>query len=125
MYINYNANPSNKHTTDCVIRGISFVTGQSWETTFLHLAVECMIHHDMPEANYIWAGYLRSRGFKQYLLPDTCPNCYRVKDFCVDFPIGTYLLAIGDHVVAVKDGDYYDIWDSGDEVPIYYWKKEN
>ena len=125
MYINYNANPSNKHTTDCVIRGISFVCNQSWETTFLYLAVECMMHHDMPEANYIWAGYLRSRGFKQYLLPDTCPNCYKVKDFCIDFPIGTYLLAIGDHVVAVKDGDYYDIWDSGDEVPIYYWKKEN
>ena len=21
-------------------------------------------------------------------------------------------------------GDYFDTWDSGQEVPIYYWKKE-
>lgn len=124
MYIIFNANPSNNRTTDCVIRAISFVCDQDWETTFMHLAVECIIYHDMPEANYIWAGYLKSRGFKQHLLPDTCPVCYTVRDFCRDYPVGTYLLAIGDHVVAVKDGDYYDIWDSGDEVPVYYWRKE-
>ena len=29
----------------------------------------------------------------------------------------------GGHVVAVEDGNYYDIWDSGDEVPTYYWMK--
>ena len=124
MYVEYNLNPDGKKTTDCVIRAISFVTGQNWETTFLQLCIECLMHHDMPEANYIWAGYLKSKGFKQYLLPDTCPFCYTVKDFCKDYPVGTYLLAIGDHVVAVKDGNYYDIWDSGSEVPIYYWKKE-
>jgi hypothetical protein len=27
-------------------------------------------------------------------------------------------------VVAVVDGDYYDTWDCGDEVPVYYFERE-
>lgn len=105
------------------------MTGKSWDETFLWITVECLIHHDMPEQNYVWADFLKLMGFKKYLLPDTCPSCYTVSDFCRDFPSGTYLLVIinyqyGGHVVAVKDGDYYDIWDSGGEVPSYFWAKE-
>lgn len=130
MFILHNENPDKRKTIDCVIRGVSFVTGESWEDTFLGIAVECIKYHDMPECNYIWAGYLKRKGFTKYLLPDTCPDCYRVRDFCRDFPVGTYLLVIinyehGGHVVAVKDGDYYDIWDSGNEVPSYFWRKED
>lgn len=129
MFIYYNMNPDKKKTIDCVIRGVSFVTGQDWETVFIHIAVECIMHHDMPEANYIWAGYLKRLGFKKHLIPDTCPICYTVKDFCMDHPVGTYLLVIigygteGGHAVAVQDGNYFDIWDSGNEVPTYYWEK--
>ena len=32
---------------------------------------------------------------------------------------------ISGHVVAVIDGNYYDTWDSGDKIPIYYWYKAN
>ena len=42
----------------------------------------------------------------------------------MDNPEGKYLLATGTHVVTVIDGDYYDTWDSGDEIPIYYFTKE-
>ena len=129
MFVYYNMNPDKNRTTDCVIRGVSFVTGQDWDTVFVHIAVECIMYHDMPEANHIWAGYLRRLGFKKHLIPDTCPICYTVKDFCRDHPVGTYLLVIvsygieGGHVVAVQDGNYFDIWDSGNEVPTYYWEK--
>ena len=129
-YVYLNLNPDKRKTIDCVIRGVSFVTDKDWETTFLRIAVECIKYHDMPEANHVWASYLRSEGFSRHLLPDTCPICYTVKDFCLDNPIGTYLLVIvnhglgGGHVVAVKDGNYYDIWDSGNEIPSYYWVKD-
>jgi len=36
----------------------------------------------------------------------------------------THILALSGHVVCVMDGDYYDTWDSGGEVPLYYWRKE-
>lgn len=130
MFIYLNMNPDKRHTIDCVIRGVSFVTDSDWETTFLRIAVECIKYHDMPEVNHVWASYLKSLGFTRHLIPDTCPICYTVKDFCHDHPVGTYLLVIvgygttGGHVVAVRNGDYFDIWDSGNEVPTYFWVKE-
>lgn len=129
MFKYLNLNPSKKHTIDCVIRGVSFVTGLDWETVFLGISVECIKYHDMPEMNYIWASYLRQFGFSRHIIPNTCPICYTVKDFCRDNPYGIYLLVIvdyatGGHVVGVEDGDYYDIWDSGNEVVTYYWRKE-
>ena len=79
---------------------------------------------DIPSSNAVWGSLLYKKGFRQHVIPDTCPNCYSVKQFCSDYPYGKYLLATGTHVIAVEDGDYYDSWDSGDEVPIYYWRKE-
>ena len=49
---------------------------------------------------------------------------YTVEDFCQDNPQGTYILAIDGHVVCVQDGKFYDSWNSGKEIPIYYWSKE-
>jgi hypothetical protein len=39
-------------------------------------------------------------------------------------PTGYYLLALDEHVVAVRNGYYYDTWDSGDMIVLYYWEKE-
>ena len=52
-------------------------------------------------------------------------DCYTVKRFCADNPELTGILATGTHVIAVANGNYYDTWDSGEEVPIYYWRLEN
>lgn len=64
-----------------------------------------------------------TQGFTEYLLPQN--RYYTVRDFCREHPYGTYLLALGTHVVAVKNGNYYDIWDSGNEQIKSYWKRED
>lgn len=122
-YVFYNPNPSGRVVGDCVIRGITVMTGEDWETVYIGIVLQGLLSHDMPSSNYVWGKYLHKRGFIRSILPDTCPNCYTVKQFCRDFPKGEYLLATGSHVVAVVDGDYYDAWDSGNEVPVYYWRK--
>lgn len=124
MFVYFNPNPVGKHVGDCVIRAISRLTNQDWEKTYMEIALHGYMLHDMPSANYVWGAYLFENGFRRYVIPNTCPDCYTVKDFCKDNPYGMYLLATGSHVVAVQDGNYYDAWDSGDEVPIYYWQKE-
>lgn len=124
MYVYFNPNPSGKQVGDCVIRGVSKVTNQTWDETFIDI---CMVGYelkDMPSSNYVWENYLQRKGFVRTLIPDTCPECYTITDFCIDNPDGTFLLATGTHVVAVINGDYYDAWDSRNEVPIYYWRKE-
>lgn len=109
---------------DCVIRAISKVTNQDWDTTFLAVMLKAFELKDIPSSNALWASYLHDNGFKRTTIPDTCPECYTVKDFTADNPEGTFLLATGTHVVAVVDGDYYDTWDSGDETPIYFFSRK-
>lgn len=79
---------------------------------------------DMPSANHVWGTYLKRLGYRRHLIDDHGQDLYTVADFCRDNPHGTYMLAIPGHVVCVMDGDWYDTWDSGDEVPEYYWIKE-
>lgn len=124
MFVQYNENPSNNRVGDCVIRALSRALKQDWEKTYLDIALQGYIMRDMPSANSVWGAYLRERGFRRHIIPDTCPDCYSINAFCIDNPKGTYILATGSHVICVEDGNYYDTWDSGDETPVYYWKME-
>ena len=78
---------------------------------------------DMPTSNPVWGAYLKSKGYLQVTIPNTCPDCYSIRDFCEDNPKGTFVVGTGTHVVAIVDGDYYDAWDSGDEIPVYYFRR--
>ena len=125
MYIHRNPNPIKNLVGDCVIRGISILTGQSWESTYWDVVFQGGAMYDMPSSNEVWGAYLKSLGYIKKIIPNVCPDCYTIKQFCIDHPSGKYLLATGTHVVAVIDGDYYDTWDSGDEIPVYYFVKED
>ena len=57
--------------------------------------------------------------------PDDTIDFYTVRDFCRDNPHGIFILALSGHVLAVIDGNYYDSWDSGEEIPVYYWHRED
>lgn len=125
MFIYYNPNPVNSTVGDCVIRAISILLKMRWVDTYDDLAVLGREMYDMPSSNAVWSEYLYRRAFTRHVIPDTCPACYTVKRFCDDHKQGAYLLATGSHVVAVMDGNYYDTWDSGDEIPVYYYKRRN
>lgn len=125
MFIFYNPNPDPNRLIvgDCTIRAITKLLDSDWLTIHLELCVKSHFMYDMPSANRVWEQYLSEKGFKRHMIPDTCPDCYTVRDFCSEHQTGKYLLATGEHVVTVVDGNYYDAWDSGSEQPIYYWSK--
>lgn len=123
MYIGYNTNPDGKRVGDCVVRAIGKALGLSWEDSYISIVTEGFKLRDMPSSNYVWGHLLYSKGFTQHVMPE-CPNCRSVEEFTKDHPKGTYVLSTDNHVVTVIDGDYYDSWDSGDEIVNYYWYKE-
>lgn len=123
-YVFSNPNPEKNLVGDCVIRAISIVMGREWEDVYIDVVLQGFMMKDMPSSNAVWGSYLHRMGYRRTVIPNTCPDCYTVKDFCEDNPQGTFILATGTHVIAVKDGNYFDTWDSGNEIPIYYWKKE-
>lgn len=123
MYIYYNPNPLKLSVGDCTIRAISKVTNQTWKQTYLDLLTQGFIMYDMPSSNRVWSELLKLYGFKKFPIPDMCPDCYTIREFCYDHPVGEFVVGTGEHVVAIINGDYYDSWDSGNEIPIYYFER--
>ena len=124
MWIFANPNPCRAEEPDCVVRAISLATGKTWHEVHCGLCRLSMERCTMPSVNWLWELYLRGHGFEKFLLPDTCPDCLTVREFCRRYPEGTYIIGTGTHAVTVIDGDWLDVWDSGDETPTYYFRKK-
>ena len=123
MWIEKNPNPCRQEEPDCVVRAIAIATGQTWDDVHWDL---CFLSHmkcTMPSVNWLWGLYLAKHGFEKFLLPESCPECVTVREFCRRFPKGTYVIGTGSHAVCVIDGNYFDMWDSGDETPTYFYRK--
>lgn len=120
----YNPNPLGRQTNDCTIRAICAVTGLPWRVVH---AAACFLSGemaDMPSTNIVWWALLDGIGFRRWHLIDRCPDCYTVADFARDHPRGRYVLGPLEHAVAVIDGDWWDSWDSGGTVPLYFFEEE-
>ncbi len=117
----WNPNPFGNRVEDCVQRAIAAALGVSWDEA-------SDIIHDVakeigfPEhSDVVWGAVLRRAGFRRAIIPNTCPDCYTVRDFCMDHPRGVYVLKTSGHVVCVISGRAWDTWDSSGEIPIYYF----
>lgn len=124
MYVYANPNPLGLHTGDCVIRALSILLDQSWDKTYTDICLTGYSMGMMPSTNAVHQQYLKQYGYKMQLLPSNCPNCITVREFSEMYPKGRFLLATGDHVVTLIDGAYYDIFDSGNDIVIYYFTKK-
>ena len=125
MYVFANPNPHKLITDDCVIRAISLAEGKSWDDIYCELFVNGYMDKQIPNANDVWGRYLISKGYTRHLLADLCPDCYSVREFSLDHPKGVYIVATGTHAVCVIHGDWFDVWNSGDAIPLYYFTKES
>lgn len=126
MYSYYNPNPiNNNRVGDCVVRAISKALDMSWEDVYVELTVQGYMMGDLLSSNGVWGNYLKTKGFTREIVPFDCPDCYGVLEFANEHPQGIYVVGTGSHAICVKDGVIYDAWDSSNEQPIYFYKKEN
>lgn len=124
-YKQFNNNPKHARVGDCSVRAISKALDRSWEETYIGICLKGLELADMPSGNTVWGHYLKDHGFTRHAVPSDYDGVYTVEDFSNDHPNGTYILALDGHVVCVKDGFYWDSWDSGQEIPHFYWTITN
>lgn len=120
-YVEFNPNPVGRRVGDCAVRAVAKALNMGWEAAYIALVINGLQMGDMPSSNAVWGSVLRQHGFSRKALPDSCPDCYTIEDFCFDHPDGIYTVGTGGHVVTCVDGDWFDSWDSGREVAQYYW----
>lgn len=120
----YNPNPAGRKVGDCSVRAVSAALGVDWETAYALLAVNGFAMGDILNSNSVTGATLRQHGFKRANIPNECPDCFSISDFAEANKRGVFVLGTGTHVVTVKDGNYIDSWDSGNEVPVYVWYKD-
>lgn len=124
MYSYFNPNPiKNNRVGDCVVRAISKALNQSWEQTYIDLSLQGYLMGDLLSSNSVWGAYLKGKGFTRDIVSNDCPECFTLYDFCREYPQGIYVIGTGSHAVCVIDGTIYDTWQSGDETPIYFYRK--
>ena len=123
-YIEFLNNPTGRRVGDCAVRAIAKALNMGWEAAYIALVINGIQMGDVMNADSVWGATLRQHGFVRENIPNTCPICYTVADFCEDHPTGTYVLGLGGHVVTVVDGNLYDSWDSSSEVPQFFWRRK-
>lgn len=125
MYRYFNSNPVAAREQDCAIRAVSAALGISWDEAFDLIAYNAKQMGATMNNNAAWGGVLRQHGFKKRIIPNSCPDCYSASDFCYDHPEGVYVLGFDMHTAAVIDGTLLDTWNSSEEIPTYYWSRED
>lgn len=125
LYIYYNPNPSGRRVGDCAVRAVAKALDTDWESAYAMIAANGFLMNDVMSSNSVWGSVLRIHDFSRHNIPNTCPDCYTAEQFAKDHPRGIYVLGFGNHTATIKDGDLYDSWDSSQEIPQYYWSKEN
>lgn len=122
MWIPANPNPGNKNVPDCVIRAISIALNKPWLEVSDELYEVARRDYSISSDDHVWGHYLYLLGFEPFLLPESCPRCVTVDAFTRFYSKGTYIIGTGSHAVAVINGNYFDTWDSGSEIPTFFWR---
>lgn len=124
-HVFYNPNPKHKNVGDCAVRAMTKALNVSWDDAYTAMSAIGFVDKNIPSANVVFGRLLYENGYKIHHIETVWQADYTVDNFCIEHPVGTFVLQLDGHVVCVCDGKIYDTWDSGNELVIYYWAYEN
>ena len=112
----YNANPYNRHISDCVIRSLSVLTNRTWNQVYdelTDLAGDVGLMFDRVE---FVEDYLDNR------YPRECHSSITVGEFAKEHPYGKYAVTMPNHITAVINGKIIDTFNPKNRIMRCAWK---
>lgn len=114
----YNPNPKSRNIGDCTLRSYCAAFGISWEKAFdiaSRVAKEnsSMIQYVSDKVLVEEFGCTVDENYNKKKVKGK--DRITVNNFAMTHPYGTYILHVRQHQVTVKNGEYWDSWDSGDK----------
>ena len=116
----YNPNPKERNTADCTLRAYCAAFDIDWDEAY-DIASEVA----KSEGYLLNASNMVKKILTEHFGCDVDPkyNTKTVKrndrstvaEFAMTHPYGTYILHVPSHLVTVKNGEYWDSWDSGEK----------
>lgn len=112
----YNPNPKSRNIGDCTLRSYCAAFDIDWDKAFdiaSKIAKEnsSMIQYVGDKVLVEYFGCTRDEEYRKTKAKDRIT----VNNFAMTHPYGTYVLHVRCHQVTVKNGEYWDSWDSGDK----------
>lgn len=114
----YNPNPKSRNTGDCTLRAYTVAFSISWDEAFDIASKVAKEEGYIPDASPIVKKILLNRfgcTIDEEYKKSKKNDKMTVNEFAMTHPYGTYLLSTHGHLLTVKNGEYYDSWDSGDK----------
>lgn len=124
VFVEFNANPNNNNTTDCVVRAIAVATEREWEDVMRDIFEFGMKHKLVFNDPDCYAMYLKELGFTKQKQPKKKNGKkYRAYEWAPKFK-GIAVAHVGSHhMVAIRNGKVIDSWDSTEGIVGNYWTK--
>ena len=116
----YNPNPKAHNTGDCSLRAYCAAFGKSWEEVYDIASKISKENGYIMDASPACDKILRE-AFGCDVDPTYNKKVVKAKDrmtintFAMSHPYGVYVVHTHGHLTTVKNGEYWDSWDSGDK----------
>jgi len=123
-FIQFNINPKNKITKDCVIRAIATATNKTWESVYRELTELGIKKGLILNDRNNWKAYLKNLGYEKQNMPRREDRTrYTLEEFCDELAEDNqiYIIKVANHLTVVKDKNLYDTWNCSRKSVGNYW----
>ena len=114
----YNPNPKGKNIGDCTLRAYCAAFNISWEEAFDVASAIAKENGSLIQyvADKVLTEHFECTLDDKYNKKTIKPKeRITVSEFATTHPYGIYILHMRNHLVTLRNGEYWDSWDSGDK----------
>ena len=122
IYKEYNANPKNRKTSDCVVRALTIATGKDYKTIYTELFNISLENGYFLNEKRVEDVLLEREGFKKQKQPRKIDGTkYKVKEVLQLTNAYIIVIRVAHHLTVVKDGVLLDIWNCSEKTINNYY----